>query len=140
MPAEYVMDTSAAGKLFRNEKESDALRAWMKKELANGASFMVPPVFEFELRNLLVRTAKERGDDDEEEDEWDDYLRVRRLVRFVDDMDAEETMTTAVLKGLTASDASYQLLTIGGRRLVTYDKDLLKTAKDALSPGRASAA
>lgn len=132
MPSEYVLDTSAAAKLLRREKESPALRSWLRTQQQEGARFFVPPVFRFELLNLVVRLV--RVGEMDKGDAWHAYLRILDVVETDEGPDAEEILTEAVLQEITASDASFALLTLGGRMLVTYDDQLRKSVKRSLAP------
>lgn len=136
---DLVLDASAAGKTMRNEPHAQALREHLANRIGSGSAFLVPPIFEIEIRNLAARTAQETG---KHEFLFDHYKKVMDLVDPVP-VDPAKDYSLAVKHRITVQDAQYvQVALDRDAVLVTYDKRQTDAARSSkarvLSPGKKS--
>lgn len=124
--ADHVVDASALAKLFLNEPESDAFRAWYLTEVQAGAKFAAPGLLAYEIAHLLGRNLKPPAP--------------ARAAEWLAERHDEVMTGVALDEGaarrsfpwigtLTGYDASYLSTATATRAsLVSYDEALLKAA------------
>lgn len=132
-PRELVLDASAAAKLFRTQEDhAAAFTSWLSEQAAQGTPLLVPPVFAFEMRNIAVRSVRERvlADLAAARQAADDSRRMTRETA----VNAATEIEAALAHGLSTYDASYLLLASAKRPLVTYDEKLAKAVRAKAGP------
>lgn len=130
---DHVLDASAAAKLFLDEPESEAFRAWYVAEVAAGARFGAPSLLAYEVAHLLARNLKPPSRDHAA---W----LAERLDEALTGIELDEGAAARVFqwtRALTAYDASYLAVAAStGATLVSYDRALIQEAARSGIPTR----
>lgn len=130
----FVMDASAAAKLFLNEPATPHFRAWYVQVSLQTEGLLAPSLLRYELGQILVR------EDRRDAAKRRDVLDQATAGLVFDDRTASAAFDHA--PPLSFYDAAYLALALDAKAaLVTYDRELLAAAKAAgcktLSPGAA---
>jgi predicted nucleic acid-binding protein len=121
--ADFVLDANALAKLFLDESESKAFRAWRNGQVEAGARFAAPELLGYEIAHIVAKAFGPTIGRD----------RFATLVRKPMEGIALHAAWHAVgdyLEDATAYDASYlATAAASGATLVTYDRELQRAAK-----------
>lgn len=122
-PPKYVLDASAVSKMFLDEPESRALRAWHVNAAVGGALFHAPDLLPYELAQVITRRTTLAA----HEPAFRQVLADALTGILLQPAAAE---VVPLLGALSVFDASYVAVALGERaRLVTYDTAMAKTAR-----------
>lgn len=134
---DFVIDTSAVAKLFLDEPESGAFRAWYVAQIDAGATFGAPFLLGYEVAHLLARNLRPPAG--ERAAGWLEARFDEAMAGIALDEGAARA-ALAWADGLTVYDASYLAAAASAAAgLVTYDAALARAAKRAGVETRAPA-
>ncbi|MHB8634318.1 MAG: PIN domain-containing protein [Thermoplasmatota archaeon] len=126
-PVGYVVDASALAKLFLDEPDSPAFRAWYLSEVQRGETFGAPSLLGYEIAHLISRNLKPPAGAKRA-----DWLAQRHdeVMTGIALDEAGARRGCAMAGRLTGYDAAYLAVAAAGPAcLVTYDRALVQEAK-----------
>ncbi|HVL49697.1 MAG TPA: type II toxin-antitoxin system VapC family toxin [Candidatus Thermoplasmatota archaeon] len=127
-PIDFVVDASALAKLFLEEIESEAFRAWYVAEVQRGSTFGAPALLGYEMAHLLASNIEAPGAKREAAKWW-----ARRLDEILDGIDLDDNAARHVfpwMPHLSGYDASYlAVATLHKASIVSYDRRMLTEAE-----------